>query len=93
MWLGKNESSSFWMGVLTDLKARGVEDVLITATDNLNGFTGAIGSVFAESQTQIGVVHQKCLQICSLEGQERVFCRYEAYLYRTYKTGSRSCSG
>ena len=80
MWLGKNESSSFWMGVLTDLKARGVEDILITATDNLNGFTGAIGSVFAESQTQIGVVHQKCLQICSLEGQERVFCRYEAYI-------------
>ncbi|WP_185114146.1 MULTISPECIES: transposase, partial [unclassified Chryseobacterium] len=42
MWLGKNESSSFWMGVLTDLKARGVEDILITATDNLNGFTGTI---------------------------------------------------
>ena len=58
MWLGKNESSSFYMGVLNDLKARGVEDILITATDNLNGFTGAIGSVFAESQTQIGVVHQ-----------------------------------
>ena len=58
MWLGKNESSSFWMGVLTDLKARGVEDILITATDNLNGFTGVISSVFAESQTQIGVVHQ-----------------------------------
>ena len=36
MWLGKNESSSFWMSVLTDLKARGVEDILITATDNLN---------------------------------------------------------
>src|SRR5690606_16121388 len=32
MWLGKNESSSFWMSVLTDLKARGVEDILITAT-------------------------------------------------------------
>ncbi|MCB6089766.1 transposase, partial [Flavobacterium psychrophilum] len=29
MWLGKNESSSFWMSVLTDLKARGVEDILI----------------------------------------------------------------
>src|SRR5690606_11682798 len=33
MWLGKNESASFWLGVLTDLKARGVEDILITATD------------------------------------------------------------
>lgn len=58
MWLGKNESSSFWMGVLTDLKARGVEDILITATDNLNGFTQTIQSVFPQSQTQICVVHQ-----------------------------------
>ena len=39
MWLGKNESASFWLGVLTDLKARGVENILITATNNLNGFT------------------------------------------------------
>lgn len=58
MWLGKNESSSFWMSVLTDLKARGVEDILITVTDNLNGFTQTIRSVFPESQTQICVVHQ-----------------------------------
>lgn len=58
MWLGKNESSAFWMSVLTDMKARGVEDILITATDNLNGFTNTIRSVFPESQTQICVVHQ-----------------------------------
>ncbi len=58
MWLGKNESSSFWMSVLTDMKARGVEDILITATDNLNGFTQTIRSVFPQSQTQICVVHQ-----------------------------------
>jgi len=58
MWLGKNESASFWMGVLTDLKARGIEDILITATDNLNGFTQTIKNVFPESQTQICVVHQ-----------------------------------
>lgn len=58
MWLGKNESSSFWMSVLTDLKARGVEDILITTTDNQNGFTQTIPSVFPESKTQICVVHQ-----------------------------------
>ena len=58
MWLGKNESASFWLGVLTDLKARGVEDILITATENLNGFTQTIKNVFPESQTQICVVHQ-----------------------------------
>lgn len=58
MWLGKNESAAFWLGVLTDLKARGVEDILITATDNLNGFTQTIKNVFPQSQTQICVVHQ-----------------------------------
>lgn len=58
LWLGKNESAAFWMSVLTDLKARGVVDILITATDNLNGFTDTIRNVFPESRTQICVVHQ-----------------------------------
>ena len=58
MWLGKNESSAFWMSVLTDLKTRGVEDVLITVTDNLNGFTDTIKNVFPNSDTQICVIHQ-----------------------------------
>lgn len=58
MWIGKTESSSFWMSVLTDLKSRGVEDILITVTDNLNGFTDTIKTVFPESSTQICVVHQ-----------------------------------
>jgi len=39
IWLGKPESARFWMGLLTDRKARGVEDILITAKDNLHGFT------------------------------------------------------
>jgi len=58
LWLGKNESAAFWMSVLTDIKARGVNDILITATDNLNGFTDTITSVFPESRTQICVIHQ-----------------------------------
>jgi len=58
LWLGKNESSAFWMTVLTDIKARGTQDILITATDNLNGFTQTIKTVFPNSVTQICVVHQ-----------------------------------
>lgn len=58
LWLGKNEAASFWLGVLTDIKARGVEDILITVTDNLNGFTDTIKNVFPNSNTQICVVHQ-----------------------------------
>lgn len=58
MWIDTNESASFWLSVLTDLKARGVEDVLIAATDNLKGFTDAIRSVFPKTITQLCVVHQ-----------------------------------
>lgn len=58
MWLGKNESASFWLSVLTDLKARGVKDILITATDNLKGFIEAIKSVFPEATKQVCIVHQ-----------------------------------
>ena len=43
------------MGVLTDIKARGVQDILITCTDNLNVFTETIRSVFPNSATQICV--------------------------------------
>lgn len=58
LWLGKNESAAFWMSVLTDIRSRGTDDILITATDNLNGFTDTIKNVFPESKTQICVVHQ-----------------------------------
>lgn len=52
------ESASFWLSVLTDLKARGVEDILIACTDNLTGFTKAIAEVFPKTITQLCVVHQ-----------------------------------
>ncbi len=58
LWLGKSESSAFWMTVLTDIRARGTQDILITATDNLNGFTDTIKTVFPNSTTQTFVVHQ-----------------------------------
>lgn len=57
-WIAKTESASFWMSVLTDLKARGVEDILIACTDNLKGFTQAISAVFPDAVTQLCIVHQ-----------------------------------
>lgn len=57
-WIEKTESAAFWMSVLTDLKARGVEDILIACTDNLKGFTQAIKAVFPETVTQLCIVHQ-----------------------------------
>lgn len=58
MWMAETESASFWMSVLTDLKARGVEDILIACTDNLKGFTDAIKGVFPQTITQLCIVHQ-----------------------------------
>ena len=58
MWTSENESASFWLSVLTDLKARGVEDILIASTDNLKGFTDAIHGVFPDTVTQLCMVHQ-----------------------------------
>ena len=57
-WIERTESAAFWMSVLTDLKARGVEDILIACTDNLKGFTQAINAVFPQAVTQLCIVHQ-----------------------------------
>jgi transposase-like protein len=58
MWIEENESASFWLKVLTDLKARGVEDILIACTDNFKGFTDAIKGVFPRCITQLCIIHQ-----------------------------------
>ncbi len=58
MWVGKKEDTTFWRGVLDDLKNRGVQDILITCTDDLDGLTETIRSVFPHTYTQICLVHQ-----------------------------------
>jgi len=58
LWVSETESASFWVNVLTDLKARGVQDVLIACTDNLAGINQAIKAVFPETTTQLCIVHQ-----------------------------------
>lgn len=55
---GANESSKFWLGVLNDLKNRGVEKVLIFCVDGLNGFKEAIEAVYPFSRIQRCIVHQ-----------------------------------
>ena len=48
----------FWLGVLNDLRARGLEDILIASVDGLKGFSEAIAEVFPKTETQLCVVHQ-----------------------------------
>ena len=58
IWIGEAESAKFWMKVLSDLKNRGVKDVLIASVDGLKGFVEAIGSVFPNTEVQKCIVHQ-----------------------------------
>lgn len=58
MYVSENEGAKFWLSVITDLKNRGVEDILITCVDGLKGFPEAIHSVFPKTEIQTCVVHQ-----------------------------------
>ena len=54
----ESEGSHFWLGVLNDLKARGVEDILIACVDGLKGFPEAINTAFPRTEVQLCIVHQ-----------------------------------
>ncbi|HCH6634801.1 TPA: IS256 family transposase, partial [Clostridioides difficile] len=58
IWIGENESSKYWLKVLTDVKNRGVKDILIASVDGLVGFSDAIKAVFPDTEIQRCVVHQ-----------------------------------
>lgn len=58
MYVAESEGAKFWLWVLSDLKARGVEDVLIACVDGLKGFPEAIEAVFPAAQVQLCVIHQ-----------------------------------
>ncbi|PBC68603.1 transposase-like protein [Fibrobacter sp. UWS1] len=58
MYVSQSEGAKFWMQVLSDLKNRGVEDILIACVDGLSGFPDAIESVFPKTNVQLCVVHQ-----------------------------------
>ena len=58
MYVSESEGANFWLSVLTDLKSRGVKDILIACTDNLTGFSEAILASFPHSEIQTCVIHQ-----------------------------------
>src|SRR5215213_5725860 len=57
LWLEQNEGAKFWLRVMTELKNRGVEDVLIAVVDGLKGFPEAILAVFPDATVQTCIVH------------------------------------
>ena len=71
LWTSAGEGAKFWLGVLTELKNRGVREVLIACVDGLKGFPQAIESVFPEAQVQTCIVHMVRASLNYVSWKER----------------------
>jgi putative transposase len=58
IWISENESAAFYAGICSDLKKRGVKDILIACHDNLKGLGEAINAIFPKTKQQLCIVHQ-----------------------------------
>jgi putative transposase len=74
LWIQQTEGAKFWLGVMNELKHRGVEDILIAVIDGLKGFPEAITAVFAETQIQTCIVHlmRNSLSFCNWKQRRAV---------------------
>src|SRR5438552_4650767 len=77
LWIDKTEGSRFWTSVLTELRNRGVKDILFVCTDGLSGFPDAIDAVFPEAVNQTCVVHLVRQSLRYLSYKERKACAGE----------------
>ncbi len=57
MWLSQTEGAKFWLGILTELKNRGLQDMFIACVDGLTSFPEAIEAVYPQAQVQLCIVH------------------------------------
>jgi putative transposase len=74
IWIEQTEGAKFWLRVMTEVKSRGVNDILIAIVDGLKGFPEAINAVFAETQIQTCIVHliRNSLDFCSWKDRKPV---------------------
>jgi putative transposase len=74
IWIEQTEGAKFWLRVMTEIKNRGVNDILIAIIDGLKGFPEAINAVFPETQIQTCIVHliRNSLGFCSWKDRKPV---------------------
>lgn len=74
LWIEQTEGAKFWHRVMTELKTRGVEDILIALIDGLSGFPEAIQAVFPQTQVHTCLVHlvRRSLAFVSYKDRKRV---------------------
>ncbi len=74
IWIEKNEGAKFWLSVFTELKNRGLQDVLIACVDGLKGLPEAIESVFPDAEVQLCIVHmvRNSLKFVSYKDRKKI---------------------
>jgi putative transposase len=77
LWIEKTEGARFWTSVMTELRNRGVKDVLFVCTDGLSGFPEAIDAVFPQAVNQTCIVHLVRQSLRYLSWKERKSCASE----------------
>lgn len=83
LWIEQSEGAKFWLKVMNDLRARGVEDILIAVVDGLKGFPEAIGAVYPRTIVQTCIVHliRSSLRFVSWKDRKQVMPDMKA-IYR-----------
>jgi len=86
MWISQNEGAKFWLNVLTELKNRGMEDVLITCVDGLSGFPEAIETVYPNATVQLCIVHKIRQSLAYVSWRDRKILAADLKTVYTAKT-------
>ncbi|BFM38249.1 transposase, mutator family [Synechocystis sp. LKSZ1] len=100
LWIGEAEAegAKFWLRVLTELKNRGLKDILIACCDGLTGFPEAIGAVYPQTQVQLCIVHlmRNCLNYVPWKDKKAVAADlkpiYQATTIEEAETALDACS-
>jgi putative transposase len=95
LWIEQTEGAKFWLRVMTELRERGVEDILIAVVDGLKGFPEAIAAVFPKTQVQACVVHliRTSLDFVSYRDRKAVAAALkETYRARDAEAGRQRCA-
>jgi putative transposase len=90
LWIEQTEGAKFWLRVMSELRDRGVLDILIAVVDGLKGFPEAIAAVFPKTQVQACVVHliRNSLAFVSWKDRKAVAVALkEVYRARTAEAG------
>src|SRR3982751_3633230 len=71
LWTSATEGSKFWLQILTEIRNRGVQDILVACVDGLKGFPEAIGSVYPKTEVQLCIVHMVRNSLSYVNWKER----------------------